>query len=99
MLEDLAVVAVIEDEHRILVSRLAGLKLPNRRGLAMKATENTVVVVEEFFEVARRDSYTRIAGEVFRDEEGMIRRFRHDSTRETLRRYDGPLRPQALLEK
>jgi hypothetical protein len=65
----------------------------------MKATENTVVVVEEFFEVARRYSYARIAGEVFRDEKGMIRRFRHDGTRETLRRYDGPLCPQALLEK
>ena len=99
MIEDRAMVAVIEDDYRILVCCFAGLKPLDRNGLAVKAAENNVVVVEEFFEVARCDSDTRVALEVLRDEQGMMCRFRHDGARETLRRDDGPLSPQSLLEK
>ncbi len=65
----------------------------------MKATENRVVVVEKLFEVVRCDCYTSLALEVLRNEQRMMRRFRHDGTRETLRWDDGPLCPQALFEK
>src|SRR5262245_48079732 len=99
MLKDFPVVAIIEDEDRILVGRLARLKLLNGRRLTMNAAENTVIVVEEFFEVARRDSYTRVAGEALRNEKRMMRRLRHDGARETLGRYDGPLFAQTFLEK
>ena len=77
-------VAVIEDDYRILVRCLAGLKLPDGNGFAVKATENRVVVVEEFFEVASCNANTGVALEVLCDEQWMMRRFRHDGAREPL---------------
>ena len=86
-------VAVIENDDRVLVCCFARPKLSYRNRLAMKATQNNVIVVKEFFEVSRRDSHTRVALEVLRNEQGMMRRFRHDGARETLRRDDGSLSP------
>src|SRR5262245_50523988 len=99
MIECRAVVAFIENDYRILLCCLTRLKPLNRQAFAMKATENSIIVVEELFKVSCRNCHAPVALEVLRNEQGVMRRFRHNSARETRRRDNGPLCSHTLPEK